>query len=202
MNFLKFLVLTKSHDLELHSPNLWTWIACILSSLYIPSLLCEGRSDRGTYKSHNLLAFQHPLPFHCLIPATRVSSISSLGGLHRLSVPPQSPFNSPASLWNQADLGLACNSRWGGTAGVPRASSSFSVLSTHRLRSQAATSPAGGQHNTGQSSAKSSLMSAHTFIWLITLRSGPLGISSLSCNTHYFECNNSEVCSPKHSTFI
>lgn len=45
--------------------------------------------------------------------------------------------------------------------------SSFRVLSTHCLCSQTATLPAQGQHDTGQSSPKSSLTFAHTSIWLI-----------------------------------
>lgn len=44
--------------------------------------------------------------------------------------------------------------------------SSSRVLPTHCLHSQTATLPAQGQHNTGQSSAKSSLTSTHTFTWL------------------------------------
>lgn len=47
--------------------------------------------------------------------------MSSLGGVHRLSVSPQRPFSSPASLQKQADLGLARSSKWSSTAGVPRA---------------------------------------------------------------------------------
>lgn len=122
MNLSKFLVLKKSHDLELHSPTLWTGIPCLLISLCNPSLLWdEARKDGYTHKLHNFISFKQPLPVHCLMLATLVSSISSPGGVHRLSASPQSLFNSPASLQKQSDFGSACNSKLDSTTGVLRA---------------------------------------------------------------------------------
>ena len=168
MNLPKFLVLTKSHDLELHSPTLWTWIPCLLISLCIPLLLCdEERKDRCTHKSHNFF----PSKIHSQSTAWHRQPLSPpslhlgvfTGFLSHLRPPSilQHPFGNRLTpvrhaIPNEAALQV-----------YREPHSSSRVLSTHCLRSQTVTLPAQGQHNTGKSSAKSSLTSAHTFIWLI-----------------------------------
>lgn len=62
MNLSKFLDLTNSHVLDLHSSKLWTWIPYIFISLCIPSLLGdEERKDRYPHMSHNFISSHHPL---------------------------------------------------------------------------------------------------------------------------------------------
>lgn len=83
MNLSKFLDLTNSHVLDLHSSTLQTWILYILISLCIPSLLGdEERKDKYPHMSLNLISYHHTLLVCCLTPTTPVSSISSLGGVH------------------------------------------------------------------------------------------------------------------------
>lgn len=158
----------------------------------------KGRTD-NPHISHNFISSYHPLPVCCLTPTTPVSSMSSLG-VHRLSVSPQRPFSSPASLQKQSDPGLACNSKWSSTAGVPRAlpepslpSASASKQLICLLKGITAWGTALQRHS----------LSLY-FGWYPWFR--PFWVSTefwvCPATTHFFEHTNISFHSPEHSVFI
>lgn len=173
MNLSKFLDLTNSHVLDLHSSTLQTWIPYFLISLCNASLLGdEERKDRYPHMSHHFISSHHTFPVCYLTPTTPVSSISSPGvcgvftgflSLRGSSVL-QHPFrNRLTQVWLAIPLKQHCRCT----------KSSSRALSTHCLCIQTADLPAQGHHSMGQSTAK---MFTCTFIWLILLIQDLLGI--------------------------